>query len=165
MSTKKNNNQKVNIELTGIPDEMFLRRLLKTEEMMKGLKIDFSTGKALFMKLHMAGKYSLTSFKKDWPIPEITFPNQIRVKTRMGGICASDFHMMMLDISYFASILVSPENPSPMGHELVGDVVETGHEVSRLRIGTGLHICQLQPVMHMDSAPARLAREATWKAV
>ena len=135
MSTKKNNNQKVNIELTGIPDEMFLRRLLKTEDMMKGLKIDFSTGKALFMKLHMAGKYSITSFKKDWPIPEITFPNQIRVKTRMGGICASDFHMMMLDISYFASILVSPENPSPMGHELVGDVVETGHEVSRLRVG------------------------------
>lgn len=53
----------------------------------------------------------------------------------MGGICASDFHMMTVDISYFASILAGPENPSPMGHELVGDVVETGREASRLKIG------------------------------
>jgi len=108
---------------------------MKKEDTMKGLKIDFSTGKAALMKMHLVGKYFLTSFKRDWPIPEITYPNQIRVKTRMGGICASDFHMMMLDISYFASILVSPENPSPMGHELVGEVVEMGHEASRFTIG------------------------------
>jgi threonine dehydrogenase-like Zn-dependent dehydrogenase len=102
---------------------------------MKGIMFDFKMSKIILMQMHLLGHYSLLKYRSNWPIPELTYPNQVLVKTLLGGICATDLHMASLNISPFASIIDNPENPSPMGHEMVGEVFGTGKEVSRLEKG------------------------------
>jgi threonine dehydrogenase-like Zn-dependent dehydrogenase len=102
---------------------------------MKGIMFDFKMSKVLLMQLHLLGQYSLLKYKADWPEPEMRYPNQVLVRTLLGGICATDLHMASLNISPFASIIDNPEKLSPMGHEMVGEVVDTGEEVDRFRKG------------------------------
>jgi len=102
---------------------------------MKGIMFDFKMSKVILMQMHLLGHYSMLKYKTDWSIPELEYPNQVQVKTFLGGICATDLHMASLSISPFASIIDSPGNPSPMGHEMVGKVTSTGKEVTHLKEG------------------------------
>jgi len=102
---------------------------------MKGIKLDIKTGKIILRKMRLSGRTSLAVYRDDWPAPSIEHPTQVKVKTRLGGICHTDLSMASADISIFASILGGPERPMPMGHEVVGEVVEIGSGVSSLSAG------------------------------
>ena len=57
----------------------------------------------------------------------------MRVRTRMGGICGSDLNIITLK----ASPSTSPFSSFPfvLGHELVGEVIETGAAVTGIAAG------------------------------
>jgi threonine dehydrogenase-like Zn-dependent dehydrogenase len=95
---------------------------------------DFNMPAVVLSKLHLAPKYIMVKFRDDWQLPEKKHPNQAIVKTILGGICASDLHEIGLHISYYASILASPINPFPIGHEVVGKVFK-GDESGKLNEG------------------------------
>lgn len=68
-------------------------------------------------------------------VPEPALPGEqwVRIRTRLGGICGSDLNVITLK----ASPTTSPFSSFPfvLGHENVGDVVEVGRGVSRVRVG------------------------------
>jgi threonine dehydrogenase-like Zn-dependent dehydrogenase len=74
-------------------------------------------------------------YKENWSTPSLDYDNQVKVKTLMGGICATDLHMLSLHMSSFASIMGGPEEVFPMGHECIGIVEETGEKVENLSKG------------------------------
>ena len=59
---------------------------------------------------------------KDVPMPEITQPDYVLVKVRGSGVCGSDLHSLKVP------------NPAAVGritgHEVTGDVLEVGEEVT-----------------------------------
>jgi len=59
------------------------------------------------------------------PLPEIG-PNEALLKVRACGICGTDVLKVTRAL---------PKEPVVLGHELVGDIVETGQEVARLQKG------------------------------
>ncbi len=81
------------------------------------------------------GEFILIEYRDDWPDPKILHPNQVVVKTRLGGICASDLHSIDAAWSLYTTMLALPMNPSPLGHEVVGTVEDVGPAVSSLRPG------------------------------
>ncbi|MDF1538128.1 MAG: medium chain dehydrogenase/reductase family protein [Candidatus Thorarchaeota archaeon] len=112
---------------------------------MKGIYYDLKIRKAVLKKIGLATKFSMIKYREDWPEPEIKFPRQVKVKTLMSGICASDLHQIDVNLSYAASILARKENPFPMGHELVGEVIEIGSEVEHLKPGDRV---VMSPIAH-----------------
>lgn len=58
------------------------------------------------------------------PVPE---PGQVLLKVLMTGVCGTDLH---LDAGEF-----SPSYPLTPGHEMVGEIVELGADVTNLRLG------------------------------
>ncbi len=67
---------------------------------------------------------------------ELENPNEVLTKTLLGGICGSDLHLIDLDFALNVTPMIVP-SPSPghLGHECVCQIVETGKEVSKLKIG------------------------------
>lgn len=63
----------------------------------------------------------------DVPEPRLPGPGWVKVKTRYGGICASDLHSLLLETSPTLSALVS--FPFVLGHENVGIIAEVGPQV------------------------------------
>jgi L-iditol 2-dehydrogenase len=65
--------------------------------------------------------------------PPLPTENWVRIRTRMGGICGSDLNIITLK----ASPSTSPFSSFPfvIGHENVGDIVETGRAVRGVRVG------------------------------
>jgi len=96
-------------------------------------------------KIGVASKFSMIKYRTDWPNPEIVHQNQVKVKTRLGGICAGDLHQINVTLPYSATIIARKDSPFPMGHELVGEVVEIGEEVTHLKVGE--HVI-LSPMVH-----------------
>ena len=97
---------------------------------------DFQMWKVVLKILRLGPKFLMIQYKENWPMPVIAHPNQILAKTRLGGICASDLHQIDIsEISLYASILANPNNPFPIGHELVAEVAEVGGEVTDLQKG------------------------------
>ena len=61
---------------------------------------------------------------KNLPIPEITSPNFVLAKVRAAGVCGSDLHSWKVP---------RPESAGKVsGHELAGDVVAIGSEVTNV---------------------------------
>ena len=67
---------------------------------------------------------------EDRPVPAVG-PDQVRLKIGAGGICGSDLHY------YFEGAVGDFRviEPLVLGHEVAGEVVETGAEVRDIRIG------------------------------
>jgi threonine dehydrogenase-like Zn-dependent dehydrogenase len=107
----------------------------KEGNLMKGLKCNPKIGNVVLNKMHLSGKNATLVFKDDWPEPSVRYPNQVKVRTRLGGICGTDLNIIGLRISMFATVISARERPFPMGHELVGEVSETGDGVSGLKAG------------------------------
>ncbi len=69
---------------------------------------------------------------KEVPMPEITQPNYVLAKVRAAGVCGSDLHFWKVP---------SPKEDlwagegAVMGHELAGDVVEIGKDVTNVKPG------------------------------
>jgi 2-desacetyl-2-hydroxyethyl bacteriochlorophyllide A dehydrogenase len=62
------------------------------------------------------------------PIPVIRSSTEVLIKVKAGGICGSDIHI------YHGSSSVA-SYPRVIGHEIVGEIVETGKDVNDLAIG------------------------------
>ena len=78
------------------------------------------------------GPHACTTYG-DVDAPLLPGGKWVRIRTRLGGICGSDLNIVSLK----ASPSTSPFSSFPfvLGHELVGDVIETGAEVTAVRTG------------------------------
>jgi len=64
---------------------------------------------------------------KTVPIPEITRPDHVLIKVRSAGVCGSDLHSWKVP---------RPEAVGKAsGHELAGDVIAVGDEVTNIKVG------------------------------
>ena len=68
-------------------------------------------------------------------LPEVNLINEdwVKIKVKLGGICGTDLHLLVLDVSLALSNFAS--YPAVLGHELVGSVVELGKNVDNFSIG------------------------------
>ncbi|MEO7531470.1 MAG: zinc-binding alcohol dehydrogenase family protein [Sediminibacterium sp.] len=62
------------------------------------------------------------------PMPVITLPTDVLLKVKAGGICGSDIHI------YHGTSSVATY-PRVIGHEIVGEVMETGNSVTIFSVG------------------------------
>jgi len=102
---------------------------------MRALMFDYNIPRIVLRKIGLGGDFFLVKYSETWPIPKIVYPNQVLVKTHLGGICATDLLQMSVSVSLYASIMASPINPIPMGHEAMGTVMEVGSAVKGLKPG------------------------------
>jgi threonine dehydrogenase-like Zn-dependent dehydrogenase len=63
----------------------------------------------------------------------------VRVRTRLGGICGSDLHMLKVEVSRQSSVVATRRDSlgavTYPGHEAMGDVVAVGPAVRRVEVG------------------------------
>lgn len=72
----------------------------------------------------------------DLPDPPLPDPGWVRVRNRLCGICGSDLHQLYLDAGLDVAPTALPSHRRTyLGHEMVGDVVEVGEDVSSLSLG------------------------------
>lgn len=129
---------------------------------MKGIYFDLKMWKIILSKLRLAPKFLTINYKDNWAIPKITHNSHVLVKTLNAGICGSDIHQIDLDMSYYASVLSSPLNPSPIGHEVVG-IVEKTSKNSSLKKGDRV---VLNPTAHCASygfTPCPSCQKGDWQ--
>lgn len=67
----------------------------------------------------------------DAPEPQITRPDQIKVRVLAASICGTDYHIYSWD--RWAAGRVKP--PRIIGHEFAGEIVAVGTDVASLRVG------------------------------
>jgi 2-desacetyl-2-hydroxyethyl bacteriochlorophyllide A dehydrogenase len=73
----------------------------------------------------------------DIPSPQLPGPAHVKVRNRLAGICGSDLHFVRAqgDLRIAPAALPGRRDRIYMGHELVGDVIETGADVRELKVG------------------------------
>jgi len=69
----------------------------------------------------------------DMPEPKLPSPEWVKLKTRLCGVCGSDINLLFLKDSPTASPFTS--FPCVPGHEICGEIVETGREVENCKTG------------------------------
>ena len=67
----------------------------------------------------------------DVPEPQITRPDQVKVRVLATSICGTDYHIYSWD--RWSAGRVTP--PRIMGHEFAGEIVAVGTDVTSLRVG------------------------------
>ncbi len=67
-------------------------------------------------------------FRDDWPEPQITKPDDVKIHIRKCGICGSEVHAYHGKHPFRIPPIVS-------GHEAAGDVVEVGSAVTEFKVG------------------------------
>jgi threonine dehydrogenase-like Zn-dependent dehydrogenase len=73
---------------------------------------------------------------REIPDPRVPFPDWVLIKTRLCGICGSDYKQVFIDFENIDSPLASFSTmPQVMGHEVVGRVAALGPQVKSLRVG------------------------------
>jgi len=107
---------------------------------MKALVFTLSIPRAVGLKL--AGTFIKSLFYRsplamiklvDVPEPRLISPDWVKIKTKMCGFCGSDLNLIFLRESLMASPFTSA--PAIMGHEVCGEIVETGPDVHGFNIG------------------------------
>ncbi|ELW9445410.1 NAD(P)-dependent alcohol dehydrogenase [Burkholderia cenocepacia] len=86
---------------------------------------------------------------RDIDLPQAVGPGDVRIKVHTVGVCGSDVH-------YYVHGGIGPfrvDAPMVLGHEASGTVVETGADVTHLRVGD--RVCMEPGVPRLDS-PATL---------
>jgi threonine dehydrogenase-like Zn-dependent dehydrogenase len=71
-------------------------------------------------------------------IPEMPLPGTrwVRVRNRLGGICASDLHLLYVEADPKVAPAALPGTDRIyLGHEILGEVTEVGPEVTSLEVG------------------------------
>jgi threonine dehydrogenase-like Zn-dependent dehydrogenase len=89
-------------------------------------------------QLHPAAYFSRVApvHFADLPDPPLPGPRWLRVRNRLAGICGSDLHLLFLEGDLDVAPAALPGNRRRyLGHEIVGEVVETGPGVEGLRAG------------------------------
>lgn len=96
--------------------------------------------------LEEKGKLSL----RDFPLNQPLGPADVRIAIRTVGVCGSDVH-------YYTHGRIGPfvvEDPMILGHEAAGVIVETGPEVSHLKVGD--RVCMEPGIPDPTSRAAKL---------
>ncbi|MHA3771308.1 zinc-dependent alcohol dehydrogenase [Verrucomicrobiota bacterium sgz303538] len=84
--------------------------------------------------LFPGGPVSLESL----PLKELPGSHWVRVRSRLAGICGTDLNLLRLKLSTKSATMArerSTKTPKCLGHEVVGEVLEVGHEVQALSPG------------------------------
>ena len=71
-------------------------------------------------------------------VPRQSLPaqNWVRVRNRLAGICGTDLHLIFTDGDFRIAPAALPNHQrSYPGHEVVGEVIEVGEDVTQLRVG------------------------------
>lgn len=109
---------------------------------MKALYVDFDLRRvvALTLAKTVSRRAAFAPFAplrfRDVPEPRLPGPRWIKVRNAMCGLCASDIHFVFMDIDVGCFPAAAPGVPRKyLGHELVGEVVEAGPEVSNVAVG------------------------------
>lgn len=79
------------------------------------------------MKAMILEKPGTPLMLKDVPVPENT-PEQILIKIHACGVCRTDLHIVDGELPH-------PKLPLIIGHEIAGEVVKLGGNVSRFKVG------------------------------
>jgi len=89
-------------------------------------------------------------------LPEVSLINEdwVKIKVKLGGICGTDLHLLVLDVSKALSNFSS--YPAVLGHEFVGSIVELGKNVDNFSIGDRVAIepiiaCEVRDLEPCDS--------------
>lgn len=130
--------------------------------LMKAVMFKLDIWKAILRKLRIASKLILAKYKADWPDPVIQHTNQVKIKTIMCGICASDHHMLAIDTSYFPSITSSLNKIIPMGHEILGVVTEIGAGVASIQPGDRVVVNPARRCEMFGFAPCTSCLRGNW---
>jgi threonine dehydrogenase-like Zn-dependent dehydrogenase len=70
------------------------------------------------------------------PDARVQFPDWLVIKTKLTGICGSDYKQVFMDFENIDSPLAGVATfPQVMGHEVVGTVAAIGPDVKRRRVG------------------------------
>jgi len=70
------------------------------------------------------------------PEPEIPNPRWLKVRNRACGLCGSDIHFIFLEMDPKCFPAAIPGiSRKYLGHELLGEVIETGNEVTDFKMG------------------------------
>jgi len=73
---------------------------------------------------------------RDLPEPPLPGPRWVRLKNRVCGICASDLHLVFVDVDPKVHPAALPDQSRLfLGHEVISDVVEVGEGVQTLAVG------------------------------
>ncbi len=109
---------------------------------MKALYVDFDMRRvvALTLAKRVSRRLAFAPFAplrfSEVPEPQIPGPRWIKVRNAMCGLCASDIHFAFMDIDVGSFPAAAPGVPRKyLGHELVGEVIETGSEVENVVVG------------------------------
>lgn len=92
----------------------------------------------LLARLSRAAYFGPTSPLRLIELPDPLLPGSgwVRVRNRLCGICGSDLHQVFLDAGLdVAPVALPSHRRTYLGHEMVGDVVEVGENVTGLAIG------------------------------
>ena len=76
----------------------------------------------------------------DVPLPALN-PTEVLIKVKVATICGSDLHI-------FKGKHPSVQLPIPVGHEIAGEIVEIGNEVTQLGVGKRVTV---EPVLVCDT--------------
>ncbi|RJP36280.1 MAG: alcohol dehydrogenase [Desulfobacteraceae bacterium] len=77
----------------------------------------------------------------DIPEPEIRGPDWVKIKTHACGFCGSDINLIRLHDSPTASPFTS--FPCIIGHEMVGEIIETGPNADAFKPGIRVAVCPM----------------------
>lgn len=90
------------------------------------------------------------SLIKDIDEPIIQKPSEVKIKVKTCGLCGSDMHKLFHDW---------PKNQVPiLGHEIAGDIVEKGTEVTNFKIGDKVAVNPILPCYKCSSCLANLGQ-------
>jgi threonine dehydrogenase-like Zn-dependent dehydrogenase len=127
---------------------------------MKSLLLDLSPGRVVATKILSLPWHG--AFFGPWaplrcvdtPRADLPGPRWVRVRTRLGGICGSDLHQVFIDGSLSVSPAAFPgRSPGFLGHEAVGQVVEVGSGVTRVRLGDRVAMDGTNDCLSMELDP------------
>lgn len=125
---------------------------------MKNLHLKFEKVAQMLQKVSLDPSFKLKIYDlidKD-DLPEVNLINEdwVKIKVKLGGICGTDLHLLVLNVSKALSNFVS--YPAILGHEFVGSIVELGKNIDNFSIGDRVAIepiiaCEVRDLEPCDS--------------
>ncbi len=103
-------------------------------------------------------------FYREVPSPPLPGPRWVRVRNRLAGICGSDLHLVFIEGSLSVAPAALPGHARMyLGHEVVGEVIEVGSEVTRVKVGDRVVLWAGGECINMElDPPCRHCAQGNW---